>query len=93
MSTRPNPLKLAMQAVQHSPAAPVPPPILPVSTGPAPMAPSRLGKRAIGGHFEPTVGRQLKLLAADQDRSVQDLLAEALNDLFRKYNKSAIATE
>ena len=90
MSTTANPLKAAMQAVQQQPATTLiaTPPQAP-SIG---LAPSRQGKRAIGGHFDPIVGKQLRLLSADLDRTVQDLLAEALNDLFRKYNKSAIAT-
>lgn len=54
--------------------------------------PSRVGKRAVGAHFEPNVQRQLRILAAETDRTTQDLIGEALNDLFRKYNKSAIAS-
>lgn len=43
---------------------------------------ARLGKKMIGGHFDPTVHRQLKQLALDRDCTVQDLLAEALDRLF-----------
>lgn len=53
--------------------------------------PSRQGKKAITGHFDPAVSRQLKQIALDQDTTVQALLADALNDLFVKYNQNPIA--
>lgn len=53
--------------------------------------PSRAGKRAIAGFFDPAVSRQLKGIGLDKDKSVQALLAEALNDLFEKYGRSRIA--
>lgn len=53
--------------------------------------PSRQGKRAVAGHFDPAVAKQLKLLAIQQDRTVQALLAEALNDCFLKYGQKPIA--
>lgn len=55
------------------------------------LPPSRQGKKAIAGHFDPAVSKQLKQLALSQDTTVQALLAEALNDLFEKYDKKPIA--
>jgi len=55
------------------------------------MAPSREGKKVIAGYFDPAVSRQLKQLALEEDSSIQDLLREALNDLFRKRGRSPIA--
>ncbi|MEJ1934635.1 ribbon-helix-helix domain-containing protein [Nostoc sp. NIES-2111] len=55
------------------------------------LPPSRQGKKAIAGHFDPAVSKQLKQLALEQDTTVQALLAEALNDLFDKYGKKPIA--
>ena len=46
---------------------------------------SRDGKKLIAGHFDPAVHRQLKQLSVDQDMTIQDLLGEALDDLFRKH--------
>jgi hypothetical protein len=46
------------------------------------IVPARVGKRLIGGHFDKTVSRQLRELAAREDSTVQALLAEALNMLF-----------
>ena len=54
-------------------------------------SPSRVGKKTIAGHFDPAAARQLKALAVDQDRTVQALLGEALNDLFAKHGKPPIA--
>jgi hypothetical protein len=56
-----------------------------------PVPPSRSGKRAISGHFDPAVGRQLRQLALDRESSVQALLGEALSDLFQKYGRPPIA--
>jgi hypothetical protein len=53
--------------------------------------PSRAGTRAIGGHFDPAVARQLRLIAADEGATIQQLLREALNDLFQKRGRQPIA--
>ena len=56
------------------------------------QAPSRAGKKALIGYFDPEVSKQLKQIVLDRDRaSVQELLREALNDLFQKYKKPTIA--
>jgi hypothetical protein len=52
---------------------------------------SRRGKKLISGHFDPAVSKQLKQLALDRNSNGQELLAEALNDLFVKYQKNPIA--
>jgi hypothetical protein len=60
----------------------------------APLAasPSREGKKAIAGFFDPAVSRQLKQIGLEKgDLSVQDMLKEALNDYFIKHGRSAIA--
>ncbi|HWZ51724.1 MAG TPA: ribbon-helix-helix domain-containing protein [Granulicella sp.] len=57
----------------------------------AAVAPSRTGKKPVTGFFEPEVSRQLKKAALEQDKTMQQLLQEALNDLFRKYDLPPIA--
>ncbi|HVJ04498.1 MAG TPA: ribbon-helix-helix domain-containing protein [Candidatus Saccharimonadales bacterium] len=47
---------------------------------------SRVGKKVISGFFDKEVSRQLSKLAIDQDRTKEDLLREAINDLFAKYH-------
>ena len=54
-------------------------------------SPARQGKKLVGGHFDPAVSRQLKQLALDNDTTVQELLREALNDLFTKHRRNPIA--
>lgn len=51
----------------------------------------REGKSNITGYFPPEVKKQLRLLAAEQDTTIQNLLAEALNDLFAKNGKPELA--
>jgi hypothetical protein len=55
------------------------------------IAPARRGKKAVSGHFDPAVQKQLNQIALDEDSSVQALLREALNDLFAKRGKPTIA--
>ena len=52
---------------------------------------SRTGTLAITGHFPPEVRNQLKILAIEQKRTMEDMLAESLNMLFATYDKPEIA--
>ena len=53
--------------------------------------PSRAGTLAITGHFPPEVRNQLKILAIEQGRTMEDMLAESLNMLFAMYEKPELA--
>lgn len=46
--------------------------------------PSRQNTRLIGGHFPPELGRQLRILAAEEDTTIQALLEEAIDLLLAK---------
>ena len=59
----------------------------------APEQPSRVGKRSIGGHFEPKVAQAIRVLAAQKDTTVQVILAQALNDFFEKNGVERLADE
>lgn len=52
--------------------------------------PSRTGTKLVAGHFEPKVARQLRIIAAEEDTTIQALLEEALNLLFVKKGKAHI---
>ena len=52
--------------------------------------PSREGRRFLGGHFDPKVVRQMKMLAAEEDTTTQRLLEEALDMLFVKKGRGRI---
>lgn len=63
-----------------------------VKSEPAPFyRPSREGSQLIAGHFPKPVAKQLKLIAVEDDTTVQGLLEEALNLLFVKKGKQRIA--
>jgi hypothetical protein len=68
------PLK-AYQASSHAPSA---------------KAPSRMHTQLIAGHFPRHVGKQLKMIALEEDTTLQALLEEALNLLFIKKGKQKI---
>ena len=53
--------------------------------------PSRKGVKHVGGYFEPQVSKQLRQIALDEDSSVQNLLAEAIDMLFHSRQKPTIA--
>jgi hypothetical protein len=56
------------------------------STGQAPAkrAPSRGDTQMIGGHLPRELGKQLRILAAEEDTTVVALLEEAITDLLTK---------
>lgn len=72
-------------ALQEVPAA------APSTTATDPhFRPSRVGKTNVTGYFPSSVKKQLRILAADRDTTIQELLAEALNDLFAKHGRPEI---
>jgi hypothetical protein len=62
----------------------------PPRTGASVRAPSREGQRAVTLYVKPEAHKQLRLLGVEQGLSVQELMTEALNDLFRKHGRSQI---
>jgi len=68
-----------------------PPPAPAAAPRPQQTPPSRSGKKTIAGHFDPAVSRQLRQLALEEDSSVQELLRQAINDLFEKKGKPRLA--
>jgi hypothetical protein len=55
------------------------------------VQPGRVGKKPLIGYYSPECIKQFKQITLDRDTTQQDLLAEALNDLFHKYGKAPIA--
>ena len=61
---------------------------------PAPRQPSsNRGVKHIGGYFTPEVSRQLRMIAASEDTSIQNLLAESLDMLFHSRQMPTIAQD
>ena len=90
---RVNKLKVAMQgmattAPREVTPAPKAPEAAPAGARPAA---SRRHKRNVSAYVAAEAAKQLRLLVAERDSSTQALVEEALNDLFRKYNKGAVA--
>lgn len=49
--------------------------------------PSRTGKVNVTGYFAPSVKSSFRMIQTKHpEKTIQDLLTEALNDLFAKYN-------
>lgn len=67
-----------------------------ITTAAAPQAgrsappPSREGRKAISGYFTPEMSFSMHMVARRQNRSLQDVMAEAFNDLLRKYGESPV---
>lgn len=64
----------------------------PANQAKATPKPSRESTKLIGGHFAPEVSTQLRIIAAEEGTTIQNLLAEALDDLFVKKGKARIAS-
>ena len=103
MTNRKNSLQAVLERQAHG-RDKAPPPAITPQAAPTPAAsapssdkptkfhrPSRDGRKLIAGHFDPKVAKQIKLLAAEEETTVQALLEEALTLLFVKKGKGAIA--
>ena len=55
-----------------------------------PPPPSRVGRKAISGYFAPELSLALHTCARRHGLSLQDLMAEAFDDVLRKYGESPI---
>ena len=93
MTKRPNlaDITAAAGSTRRQPMAAAPAAALPAQEGEGRKAASvrkaRSGTKMVAGHFPEEVSWQLRQLALEQRSSVQELLGEALNDLFQKYGK------
>ncbi|KQN33791.1 hypothetical protein ASG37_16740 [Sphingomonas sp. Leaf407] len=83
MSRKPSFANLRARILPEPVAAP------PSETKPA-AVPSRAGRKQIAGFFTPEMSLSMHMLARRQDRSLQALMAEAFNDVLRKYGESPV---
>ena len=94
MSTPRNSLQAILDRQVAAPAPPsIEEPSVERQSKPAPekfYRPSRDGRKLIAGHFDPKTAKQLKLLAAEEETTVQALLEEALDLLFVKKGRGVI---
>ncbi len=71
----------------RTPVEVVPPP---APDARAAAVPSRVGRKQIAGFFTPDMSLAMHMLARRQDRSLQALMAEAFNDVLRKYGETPV---
>lgn len=91
---QPNKLRDAMRGLQapaEQPTAPVVEPAQPQTWKSRPTPTTRVNRRAITVWISAEAYRQLHLIGLDTGTSIQDMGVEAVNDYFRKHNKSAVA--
>jgi hypothetical protein len=62
----------------------------PTTVQPFKRARTREGKKMIAAPVDPAGRQTLKILAAELDRKSEDLIREALGDLFTKYGKPRV---
>ena len=107
MARKPADLRSAMQAARSGTAHRVQPSAPePANPAPVPKAtvaaarseardphyrPGREGMTNVTGYFPPAVKKQLRRITVEEDTTIQELLAEALNDLFAKRGMPEIA--
>jgi hypothetical protein len=98
MSKRPSLAEVTAAAgsKRRLPTGAAPAATLPVREGEGREAPparpkARTGTKMVAGHFPEEVAWQLRELALERRSTVQELLGEALNDLFQKYGKPELA--
>lgn len=58
---------------------------------PREKAAGREGRQFAAAHVKPEVIKQLKMLGIQHDKTIQNLMVEAINELFQKYGVSRIA--
>ena len=51
-------------------------------------APSRRGKKAVTAYFEPQTVRQLKLIGIEADKSIQEMMTEAVQAYLKRHGKT-----
>ena len=69
--------------------APPPPPKPAVVSDTAPKQASRIGKKTVIFYDDPKAVKAIKQLGLDDDRTIQDLMHEAVDDLLVKYGRHA----
>ena len=61
------------------------------SAGTSGRAPSRVGKKGVTFYLEPDAVKQLRSLGLDEDQTLQGLMIEAVNMLFKSRGKAETA--
>jgi hypothetical protein len=81
------PSAFAKLKAADAPQPPAPAAVQAVGKGPSSKQANRIGKKTVIFYEVPEAVRELKRLAVDQDRTIQHMMQEALDDLLVKYGK------
>lgn len=65
-------------------------PITALAEATMPTPPSRIGRKAIAAYFSPEMSLAMHVCARKQGLTLQALMAEAFDDVLRKYGESPI---
>ena len=98
MSKKPNILQAALSQSAGRKAAPVMPepqaqPLDKEPVNGTQRPPSREGKVNVSAWLDPAFKRSLRMVQAVTDKKLEPLMAEALNELFAKYNVPQVREE
>ncbi len=74
-------------AAPRLPAAEVPAPVAPPEPPAYRTAATRSATRQLSGHFPAPAVQAFRILAAEQDMDVQELLAEGINMVFERFGR------
>ena len=88
MSRKPS---LAEAVTSREPMLSSEPAPLPLAKTPAARPPSRAGRKGVAFWVDPDAARQLRIVAAEEDRTVQSLMEEALDLLFQNRGRYRLA--
>src|SRR4051794_38690166 len=99
MARKPADLRSAMQAArggaapqrQAAPESADAAPDTPQAARDPHYRPGRVEMVNVTGYFPPAVKKLLRMIAAEEETTIQELLAEGLNDIFAKRGKPEIA--
>jgi hypothetical protein len=65
--------------------------VAPMTKPPAVRPPSRVGRKGVAFWIDPVAARQLRIMAAEEDRTTQSLMEEALDLLFQARGRHRLA--
>jgi hypothetical protein len=83
--------RFANLADKHTAPSPASSPSVTSPSNPsAQLPPSRVGRKVISGYFSPEMSLAMHLCARRAGMNLQALMAEAFNDVLRKYGESPV---
>jgi nicotinamide mononucleotide (NMN) deamidase PncC len=92
MRSKASAIQEQLERAQGKRAAPEPVAASGRATPRAKKAEGRAGKVHLGAYLDPDFRKSLRMVQAQTDKDMQELMAEAFNDLFRKYKVPVVGS-